>query len=473
MTDFLSATSPQMMRRHIFRLGWPAILRMMLQSLVGVIDIMMIGQLGSAAIASVDIGNRLVFVLIGTLMAMTIATTSLVAQYIGAGNHKMAGYIMWQSLLGGIIAAAFLALFGMIFAEKMLDLMMILMDEADPFILLEGSAYLRIVLASMVFALPMMVINAVLQGLGDMKTPLYIMVVTNIVNVLFNYLLIFGIGFFPVLGVRGAAYGSALARICGCVIGLIVLIRGRTSIRLERHQVVWKLDWPILRNILRIGIPAAIEQLVRQSSMIVYTSLVAGLGTATLAANAITMNINSLSFMPGFGFGTAATTLVGQALGAGKNKLAYAYGKQTAFITTIILAVASVFMYLFVWPIADLYSNEPAVIRLAASSLRIFIIFQPLFGIFMVLAGSLRGAGDTRWVMYITAIGNWGIRLAFSLLFAFVLDMGLNGFWLAMGVDIVIRTALIIWRFRSGKWQLLNDISKQPKTAVKAPDELA
>jgi putative MATE family efflux protein len=240
-------------------------------------------------------------------------------------------------------------------------------------------------------------------------------------------------------------------------------MRGTADIRLHRSMVVWRLDWPIIRSILKIGIPAALEQLVRQSSMIIYTGLVAGLGTATLAANAVAMNINSLSFMPGFGFGTAATTLVGQAIGARKKDLATAYGKQTAYVTAVLLAVASVFMYIWVVPIVDLYTDDPEVIRLAASALRIFILFQPLFGVFMVLAGALRGAGDTKWVMYITVIGNWGIRLLFSYYFAFVLDLGLNGFWLAMGVDIVMRTALIIWRFQTGKWRDIKVIKYKPQ----------
>jgi putative MATE family efflux protein len=461
MPDIITDATPRVLRQNIFRLGWPAILRLLLQSIVGVVDVIMIGKLGAAAIAAVDMANRLVFVLIGTLMALTIATTALVAQHVGAGDYKKANHIMWQSLLGGLVAALFLATVGILLSRQMLGLMMILMEEADPFILSEGSAYLRIVFASMVFALPMMVINAVLQGLGDMKTPLFIMMITNVINVVFNYFLIFGIGFFPALGVQGAAWGTSLARLSGAIIGVIVLMRGTADIRLHRSMVVWRLDWPIIRSILKIGIPAALEQLVRQSSMIIYTGLVAGLGTVTLAANAITMNINSLSFMPGFGFGTAATTLVGQAIGAQKKDLATAYGKQTAYITAVLLAVASVFMYIWVVPIVDLYTDDPEVIRLAASALRIFILFQPLFGVFMVLAGALRGAGDTKWVMYITTIGNWGIRLLFSYYFVFVLDLGLDGFWLAMGVDIVMRTALIIWRFQTGKWRDIKVISRK------------
>lgn len=453
MSELTIDTSPKQMRRNILSLAWPAILRLFLQSIVGVVDVIMIGQLGAAAIASVDIGNRIVFVLIGSLMSLTIGATAMVAHYVGAGNKEEANHIMWQSLMSGFLAALILAFLGSLFSEEILKLMMVLMEEADQFIINEGSVYLKIVLASMIFGLPMMVINAILQGIGDMKTPLFIMFITNIINVLLNYLLIFGIGFFPALGVTGAALGTGIGRLVGFIIGLIVLIRGDIDIRLDWKQLSWKFDWETIKNILKIGIPAAIEQFARQSSQIIYTALVAGLGTMTIAANAVAMNVTTLSFMPGFGFGMAATTLIGQSLGAEKKDLAEKYGNQSAYLTVILMALASIAMFIWIQPIIHLYTDEPGVIKMATSALRIFLFFQPLFGLFMVLAGALRGAGDTKWVMYFTIIGNWGVRLIFSLIFAFYFKLGLNGFWLAMGVDVIVRAGLIVWRFLSGKWK--------------------
>ncbi|QTL97402.1 MATE family efflux transporter [Iocasia frigidifontis] len=470
MSELTIDTSPKQMRRNILGLAWPAILRLFLQSIVGVVDVIMIGQLGAAAIASVDIGNRIVFVLIGSLMSLTIGATAMVAHYVGAGNKEEANHIMWQSLMSGFLAALILAFLGSLFSEEILKLMMVLMEEADQFIINEGSVYLKIVLASMIFGLPMMVINAILQGIGDMKTPLFIMFITNIINVLLNYLLIFGIGFFPALGVTGAALGTGIGRLVGFIIGLIVLIRGDIDIRLDWKQLSWKFDWETIKNILKIGIPAAIEQFARQSSQIIYTALVAGLGTMTIAANAVAMNVTTLSFMPGFGFGMAATTLIGQSLGAEKKDLAEKYGKQSAYLTVILMALASIAMFIWIQPIIHLYTDEPGVIKMATSALRIFLFFQPLFGLFMVLAGALRGAGDTKWVMYFTIIGNWGVRLIFSLIFAFYFKLGLNGFWLAMGVDVIVRAGLIVWRFLSGKWKDLKVVQNNEKMVIEILD---
>jgi putative MATE family efflux protein len=471
LSELTTVQSNQEIRKNIFHLAWPAILRMFLQSIVGVVDVIMVGQLGAAAIASVDIGNRVVFVLIGTLMALTIGSTALVAHYIGAGNKDEANHIMWQSLFSGFIAALIIGSLGIIFSRDLMRAMTFLMEESDPFILNQGSTYLNIVLASMLFGLPMMVINAILQGIGDMKTPLFIMFISNIINVLFNYLLIFGIGIFPAMGVAGAALGSGIGRFVGFLIGITILIKGEKGIKLDLEVIELKIDFQMIKDILIIGIPAAVEQFARQSSQIIYTALVAGLGTATIAANAVTMNVSSLSFMPGFGFGMAATTLVGQSLGAKKKQLAEDYSKQSAYLTLILMTAASILMYIFVDPIVNLYTDDPAVINMAVSALKIFILFQPLLGLFMVLAGALKGAGDTKWVMYFTIIGNWGVRLVLSYILGLRMGIGLNGFWLAMGIDVTFRTILIIWRFISGKWKDLDIVNVREKRIDQLVDD--
>lgn len=449
------STNTAAIRKSIVHLAWPAILRFLLQTLVGIADVIMIGQLGARAIAAIDVSNRLIFVTIGTLMAMTVGTTALVGHHIGAGQPQKANDIMWQSLVGGTLLAVTLASLGIIFSKNLLKILMILMERADPYILNQGSIYLSIVFASMIFGVPMFVMNAVLQGIGDMKTPLYIMLVTNLTNVAGNYLLIFGIGFFPRLGVTGAALATGLSRVVGTLIGITVLVRGRSGIKLAAQTVTWKIDWPILRDILRIGIPAALEQLVRQSSQIIYTALVASLGTLTLAANAIVMNVQSLSFVPGFGFGTAATTLVAQSLGAQRKDLAEEYGKQSSYLAAALMSLVGLFFLLAAPMLVELYTDNPQVTENAVRCLRIVALVQPMFAIVFVLAGALRGAGDTKWVMYITAIGNWGVRLMASLLFAFVLKLGLMGFWLAMALDVTVRFAVIRYRYTTGAWKTL------------------
>jgi len=453
MFELSKDLNPKKMRMNILQLAWPAALRMFLQSVVGIIDIIMVGQIGAHALATVDVSNRFVFVTIGVLSALTIGSTALVARYKGAKDSIKTENIIIQSLLSGLILSSIVAIIGFIFAKDILKMMMILMDEVDPFILKEGNIYLKIVFTSMVFALPTMMLNSILQGLGDMRTPLYIMVVTNIINIIGNYLLIFGIGFLPELGVTGAALGTGLGRLAGFLIGIYILLKRNSIIKIDFKNVTWKIHWKTVKDILNIGIPASIEQLVRQGSQIIYTILVSGLGTITIAANAVAMNINSLPMMVGFGFGLAATTLVGQSLGANREDLATEYGKQTTLITITLMSILSIPMFIWVDPIIKLYTSNPKVIELSIPVVRMIIAVQPIFAVYIVLSGALRGAGDTKFTMYTTIIGNWAGRLLSSLFFGYILGYGLIGFWIGMMIDICARALLIFKRFRSKKWQ--------------------
>lgn len=452
MFELSKDLNPKKMRKNILALAWPAALRMFLQSVVGIVDVIMVGQIGASALAAVDVSNRFVFITIGVISALTIGSTALVARYKGAKDKIQTDKIIIQSLLSSLIVSIIIVLLGFIFAKDILRMMMVLMDEMDFFILNEGSRYLKIVFISMIFALPTMMLNSILQGLGDMRTPLYIMVLTNIINIIGNYLFIFGVGFIPKLGVAGAAIGTALGRIIGFLIGLYVLLNNNTLIKIDFKHVKWEFHWKTIKEILNIGIPASIEQLFRQSSQIIYTILVSGLGTITIAANALAMNINSLPMMVGFGFGLAATTLVGQSLGANREDLATEYSKQTTLITLILMSALSVPMFIWVDSIIKLYTNNPQVIELSRPVVRMIIGVQPVFAVYIVLSGALKGAGDTKFVMITTIAGNWVGRLLSSFFFGYVLGYGLIGFWIGMLIDICSRTLLIVKRFISRKW---------------------
>lgn len=362
-----------------------------------------------------------------------------------------------------IVMASIFMMIGLFFSRQLLHGMLFLMEEPNLFILNEGSIYIKIVLTSMLFGFPLMIINAVFQGIGDMKTPLVLMIITNVMNVLFNFLLIFGIWIFPEMGVAGAGLGSAIGRIAGCIIGVLILIKGKSHLKLAIKYLKFKFDHVILKSIFKIGVPSSLEQLARQSSQILITILVAGLGTSALAANEIAMNVNMLAIMPGFGFSVAAVTLVGQSLGAERKDLAERYAKQTTLIATILMIPAAITMFLLARPLALLFNDDPNVVPLAVTAIRIIVVTQPLLTIVMVLAGGLRGAGDTKWVMIITVIGNWGARVTLGLLLGYTLGLGLTGFWIAIAVDITIRAILMMLRFKSGKWKEVEVLTKKQK----------
>ncbi len=461
---------PNEMRKNILKLSWPAILRLFLQSLVGFVDMAMIGVFAkqkdiSSAIGAVGVSNKLIFIILGSFTALSIGSTALVAHHIGAKNEKKANEILWQSILISVVMALVFAIIGLFFSEHLLKFMLVLMEDPDPFIISEGSIYMKIVLISMIFGFPLMIINAVFQGIGDMKTPLFLMIITNLTNVLFNYLLIFGKGFFPELGVVGAGLGSAIGRSAGCMVGLLILINGKSHLKLAFKYLKLKLEYVIIKSIFKIGIPSSLEQFARQSSQIVITIFVAGLAAASdaISANEIAMIINMLAIMPGFGFGIAALTLVGQSLGADKKELAEQYAKQSTLIGTILMIPVSILLFIFARPLVLIFSDKPEVIPMAVTAVRIIIVTQPILTLVLVLSGGLRGAGDTLWVMIITVIGNWGFRVVLGILLGYYFKLGLTGFWIAIAIDIGVRAILMMLRFKSGRWKHIKVLTRKEK----------
>lgn len=459
----MSAITEMDLRKSVWLLALPVVARMSLQMLVGLVDTAMVGRIGPAAIAAVGMGNQIVFLLIGLITAFSIGTTALVARYIGAKRRKDAQDVAIQSLLFTAVVSLLMGILGYIFAYDIIRVMIGRMEQGDPEVIALGGMYLRIISISIPFFFSLVLFNGIFQGAGDMKTPLYIMAFTNVYNVIMDYLLIFGIGIFPELGVQGAAIATGSARCLAAVLAFIILLRGTTHfrIRLSKKRLQIRLD--IIREVLRIGLPSAMEQLIRSTGQTLITIMVAGLGTLPLAANQVVMRGLSMSFMPGFGFGLAATTLVGQNLGAKEIERA----EESGYIANR-MAISFMFvMGLLLFPMAALFAriftDDPEVISLATGALRTMALTLPFLGMTMTLAGALRGAGDTRWVMYSTAVGVWGARLLFSYILAFVLDFGFTGIWLGMSLDFVLRGLLTVFRFKSGRWKTIKvGLEKKP-----------
>ena len=454
-------------RQNIMKLSWPAMMRLVFQTLTGIVTLIIIGRLGKESIAAVGMANRVIFLVIGTFSALTVGTTAIVAHYIGAGDQEGAKKTLCQSLILSFPIGVVLMFAGMLWSDDAIALLMF--TKPDAVVIKLGGLYLQYVIYSMLLGLPMMMINAALQGAGDMKTPMYLLIGVNSVNLIWGIILVYGLGPFPRLELKGAAIASALSNVIGGIATLLWIRRKNAAISIHRltksrrepyHDDASKNDWfrpswDAIKQILDISIPASGEQLVQQSSLIIYTMLIAGLGTVVIAANQITMNIQSLSMMVGFGFSLAATTLVGQSLGAKKPDLASRYGKECTFVGAVLMGIMGVGIFAFSSPLARLYTTEADVSRLATICVRINAFAQIPFSIVMVLSGALRGAGDTRYVMYITIVGQWCIRLLLAYILGFVLGYGLPGVWVAMLIDVIVRSVLVWLRYKRGRWMEL------------------
>lgn len=439
----------QELRKEVIQLAWPVIVENTLMTLVGMADMIMVGSLGPAAIASIGLSNSPIFFATAIFGAISVGSTALVARHIGANEPQEANLVARQSFILAVLLSLVFTATAYLVAPKLMIWM-----GADAEVQEIGANYIRISTSTFAFTIVSMVMNAVLRGAGDTKTPMRVNIVANLVNIVFNYLLIFGHFGFPRWGVNGAAAATALSRAVGGLLVLRVLFQGRSIIHISLSDR-FTLDGAVIKRMMNVGIPSMVEQLIMRGGNLLYTRIVSSLGTFAYAAHVIAMNVESLSFMPGFGFGVAATTLIGQRLGAKQPQLAKRSGYESAKIGIVFMGAVGLLLFVFPQVFVRLYTDDAAVAPLAAAVLRIVAISEPFLAIAFVFAGGLRGAGDTRWVMMITGSSVWILRLGLAYLLTIYLGWGLYGAWIAMTVEAIVRSILVWLRFRAGHWQRL------------------
>lgn len=443
--DDLNGVLPSDVRPLVGRLAWPVIGEQLLQTLVGVVDMALVGRLGPAAVAGVGTANQLLQVAISAMGAVSVGTTVLVARATGARTPQRAGHVTVQSLLSGVLISVLLVFAGTAFARPL-----ILLLGPEPAVVVRGTEYLRIVSLAFPALVAMLVAGGALRGTGDTRTPLTASALMNLVNLVLAYCLIFGKLGLPALGVSGSALAAGIARGCGAVFLLVLLFQpGR--ILVTRSQ--WLPDLNVIRRVLWIGIPTAIEQTMLSAGFLLYGAMVITLGTTVYATQRITFQAINLAFMPAFGYATAATTLVGQSLGARRPEAAAAATRSALRQALFWMTVAGIAFAVLARPLMYLFSDDPEVIALGAVAIPVLVLAQPFWAIGQVYAGSLRGAGDARFPMVATSAGMWLIRLPTAYLCGIVFGWGLPGVYLSSTFDAAFRAALNYLRYRGGRWR--------------------
>lgn len=428
----------------IWELAWPAILGNLLYSTVGLIDVKIVGSLGAPAVAAATTGHRIFFVLQAVLMVVCAGTTALVARAWGAGDRTEAERVTRASLWACLVLAAALTLPSVVFADRLAAIFRL---EADTVEL--AAVFIRwISVFNVAFAVNM-VIGTALRAAGDTKTPLWIGAATNVVNVALVYGLVHGAFGLPALGVMGAALGNGLAFGFGALISLGLWARGLLVLgpgppgALARERV---------RRLVNIGYPAGLEQGVWQLGFIAFLWIVALYGTAPYAAYGIGVNILSFSFVVGFGFSIAASTLVGQHLGARDPAAATRSGWRAMGLSVAVMLVFGTAIVLAAEPLARFLIDDPEVIRLTVVFIYVLGSVQVLMAIEFSLSGALRGAGDTRFPLYAVLTGLFGVRIALAGFFAWK-GWPVEWVFAALIGDYIVKSTMLTLRFRSGRWQ--------------------
>ncbi len=438
--------------RSVLRLAWPVVIQQVSFSMVQLVDTALVGHLGEDALAGVRLAGQIFWFSQAGMVAVAVGSTAVIARNVGAGQPELASRTLRNAFLIALAWGLVMGISMWFFGEWGLGML-----GAEEGAKHQGTVYLKAAAVGMPLWSLVYAGSASLQGAGDTRTPMAIGVVVNFVNIIVAYLLINGPGPFPRLDVLGSGAGFTSAAIIGSALVLLVLASG-TRIIHWRPWEAFQFDPVEARRVLNVGLPAGAEQIQFNIAFMIYTRIIASLGTAALAAHGVTLAIQSLTFNVGFALSVATTALVGQSLGAGRPDLAERSAYVTMRYSLVFMMGLGVIMMVFGGNITGLFvggENADEVVHIGRQLLFIFAFAMPGLAVSLSLGGGLRGAGDTRAVLVISAAATWIVRLVPAYLLAITAGLGVPGAWAAAIADINMRALLIFIRFRQGRWKRL------------------
>lgn len=432
--------------RDAINVAWPSVLESFFVCLAGMVDTIMVGSLGSYAIAAVGLTTQPKFLGLAIFISMNVAISAIVARRKGSGDRESANRLVRMALLVTILLTIVISAVFVTFASPIVRMVGSQADTHE-----YAVEYLQIIMGGIGFSTVSLMLNAAQRGAGNTRIAMITNVISNAVNVLFNYLLIGGNFGFPALGVRGAALATVIGTICACCLSLFSVMRSNGFICL-RSVKGWIADRASVKALLNVGSSAFVEQICLRIGFLLFAMTVAHLGTTEMAAHQIGMNLMSMSFSFGDGLSVASVTLIGQSLGRKRPDMAKIYGNVCQKIGLLCACVVSTIYFLFGKEVFMLYTQEPAILDYGAIIMRILSVTLFFQIEQVVLFGCLRGAGDTRFTALVSLISVTCIRPGLSWLLCYPLGIGLIGAWLGTFTDQALRFLLTFIRFRKGQW---------------------
>ena len=438
--------STKTLLKDTLNMAWPSVVESFLVALVGFIDTIMVSSLGSYAIAAVGLTTQPKFIGMSLFMSMSTAISALVARRRGEENRESAVRILRTCLSVAVILTVIVSVLGVTFATPIIRFAGAQDDTIEA-----ASEYFRIIIGGIGFTTLTMIINAAQRGAGNTKLSMRTNVVSNLVNVLFNYLLIGGNFGFPALGIRGAAIATVIGSVFGFVMSITSLFSRKSFVYIREIKGILasKLD---IKSLLNVGSSAFTEQIFFRIGFLLFAITVASLGTTAYATHQIGMNMMSLSFSFADGFSVASVALIGRSLGQQRRDLAKLYAgmcQRMGFVCAFLMSMVFLF---FGRNLFALFTSEPEILELGTMIMRIlcFVIYMQITQV--IFFGCLRGAGDTKFTAFASMISVAIIRPGLSWLLCNPLGLGLLGVWLGLVGDQMTRFLLGFFRVRQGNW---------------------
>jgi len=434
------------LHRNIWVLSIPMIMEMGIQNVVQILDTLWVGKLGSAALAAVTISVTVRWVINSLANGLGIGGMAVVARRIGERDRAAADHAAWQTILLGLIMSVLLGGLGLVLARPVLVLL-----GADAEVLPLGMSYLRVTMAGLFTLILIFIINSLLRGAGEARLAMIVLFVSTVVTVISEWVLLFGWGPFPALGVAGSAWGIILGFGAGVALQLVILLSGKASIGINLRDL--RLDFPLMLQIIRIALPSTVQMVLRSSSRLAILWLVGLYGTYATAGYGVANRVLLVAIIPAFGLGNAAGTLVGQNLGARQPKRAERSAWWVTAYTAGYVALCAALVLGYARPLIELFDPTPQVVAFGTACLRVVSLSLIPSTIGIVLARAFDGAGDTVPAAAVNLISLWGVEVALSLALARWVGLGTMGIWWGRAVANTVNGLLFAIWFRLGRWK--------------------
>jgi putative MATE family efflux protein len=433
--------------KAILLLSIPAVLEMVMESIFVIVDIFFVSRLGADAVATVGITESMLTIVYAISLGLAIGTTSMVSRRIGEKNPDKAAHTAFQAILAGVVVSFIIAIPGAIYSDKLLNLM-----GASSEITEHLSGYTKIMLGGNVVIMLLFIINAIFRSAGDAALAMRVLWLGNILNIVLDPCLIFGIGPFPELGIKGAAIATTTGRGIAVVYQLWLLFFGKKRIQLSVKHI--GVNFKIIVRLIKISLGSIGQNLIGTSSWIALVRIISIFGSEILAGYTVAIRIISFVLLPSWGISNAASTLVGQNLGAKKPERAEKAVMITGWINMILLGTIGLFLVLFPAPFIRFFLTDPEALNAGIDCLRIISIGFIAYGFGMVIVNSFNGAGDTTTPLKINIFAFWLIEIPLAWVLAIKSGMNERGVFTAIVIAESIMTITAWLVFRRGRWKL-------------------
>ena len=436
------------LRRAIFMLAIPMILEMLMESVFALVDILYVSQISVNAVATIGLTESVITLVYAVAIGLSIAATAIVARRVGQKKLKDASQVAVQVIFLGIFISAIVSIIGIFYAKEILALM-----GAEPDLINEGYGYTQILIGGNVTIMLLFLINGVFRGAGNASVAMWVLILSNGLNIILDPIFIFGFGPIPAYGVEGAAIATTIGRGTGVLFQLFILFYGYSKIKIRFKDFV--LRTVVMLNLIKVSIGGIGQFLIGTSSWVFLMRIMSEFGSEVLAGYTIAIRVMMFTIMPAWGLANAAATLVGQNLGANEPERAERSVYKTAHYNAIFMGIVSIIYLIFAPQIIKLFTDVPDVVEYGSLCLRILASGYVFYGYGMVFIQSFNGAGDTRTPTYINLFCFYLFQLPFAYFVAIILDYGPVGvFWAITSAEVMVAVIGILW-FKKGTWKTI------------------